>query len=313
MNAIQIEGLTKSFGKFRALDGLTLSVERGAVFGFLGPNGAGKTTTLRILTGLAHADGGKATIDGLEVGKSAEIPARIGYLPEDPAFYPWMTGIEALEMMCQIHKIPTAERKQRIGELLEMAGLSEASKRRVGGYSRGMKQRLGLAQALIHRPPVLLLDEPASALDPAGRKEVLSMIDGLRNSCTVFMSTHILADVERICDTVAIIDHGKLVITAHSDELIARYAIPMLALEVESEGQLEGLAAEVRLLTWAKTAVVDGRRLTVVVNDLTAAQHDLLNRAVNAGLVVTHYEQVKPSLEDVFLRIVENGKEARPQ
>lgn len=311
MSAIQIEGLTKSFGKFRALNGLSLSVESGTVFGFLGPNGAGKTTTLRILTGLAHADGGQAWVEGLEVGKSAEIPSRIGYLPEDPAFYSWMTGIEALDSMCQIHKIAAPERKRRVSELLELAGLTEAGNRRVGGYSRGMKQRLGLAQALIHRPRVLLLDEPASALDPAGRKEVLSLIEGLRGQCTVFMSTHILADVERICDTVAIIDHGQLIINAQRNALITRYAIPTLALEVDEGGQLAGLAAEVRQLAWSTAVEVDGRRLTVTVNDLATAQRELLTKAVAAGLVVTLYEQVKPSLEDVFLRIVENGKEAR--
>ena len=311
MSAIQIEALTKSFGKFRALDGLSLTVEDGTVFGFLGPNGAGKTTTLRILTGLAHADGGGAWVDGLEVGKSAEIRSRIGYLPEEPAFYPWMTGIETLETMGQIHRIEKTERRRRVDEMLEMAGLTEAGKRRVGGYSRGMRQRLGLAQALIHRPQVLLLDEPASALDPAGRKDVLGMIEALRGQCTVFMSTHILADVERICDAVAIIDHGKLVVNARREDLIARYAIPMLALEADDADRLSQLAAEVRQMDWARAVAVEGKRLTVTVKDLAAAQRELLGRAVAAGLVVTHYEQVKPSLEDVFLRIVENGKGTR--
>jgi len=311
MSAIRIEALKKSFGKFRALDGLSLTVEGGTVFGFLGPNGAGKTTTLRILTGLAHADSGSTWVDGLEVGKSAEIPSRIGYLPEEPAFYPWMTGIETLETMGQIHRIEKAERRRRVDEMLEMAGLTEAGKRRVGGYSRGMRQRLGLAQALIHRPQVLLLDEPASALDPAGRKDVLGMIEGLRGQCTVFMSTHILADVERICDTVAIIDHGKLVVNARRDDLIARYAIPMLALEADDAARLNQLATDVRQMDWARAVVVEGRRLTVTVKDLAAAQRELLARAVAVGLVVTHYEQVKPSLEEVFLRIVENGKGSR--
>lgn len=311
MSAIQIEALTKSFGKFRALDGLSLTVEDGTVFGFLGPNGAGKTTTLRILTGLAHADGGGAWVDGLEVGKSAEIRSRIGYLPEEPAFYPWMTGIETLETMGQIHRIEKTERRRRVDEMLEMAGLTEAGKRRVGGYSRGMRQRLGLAQALIHRPQVLLLDEPASALDPAGRKDVLGMIEAQRGQCTVFMSTHILADVERICDAVAIIDHGKLVVNARREDLIARYAIPMLALEADDADRLSQLAAEVRQMDWARAVAVEGKRLTVTVKDLAAAQRELLGRAVAAGLVVTHYEQVKPSLEDVFLRIVENGKGTR--
>ena len=311
MNAIRIEALTKAFGKIRALDGLSLEVEAGTVFGFLGPNGAGKTTTLRILTGLAHADGGNAWVDGLEVGKSAEIPARIGYLPEEPAFYPWMTGVETLELMGKIHRIDKTERRRRVDEILELAGLAEAGKRRVGGYSRGMRQRLGLAQALIHRPPILLLDEPASALDPAGRKDVLSLIEGLRGKCTVFMSTHILADVERICDTVAIIDHGRLITHARREDLIARYSIPMLVLETDDLDRLPQLAAEVRQLDWVRAVELDGRQLTVTVKDLSTAQRELLSRAVTAGLVVTHYEQVKPSLEDVFLRIVENGNETR--
>lgn len=311
MNAIRIEALTKAFGKIRALDGLSLEVEAGTVFGFLGPNGAGKTTTLRILTGLAHADGGNAWVDGLEVGKSAEIPARIGYLPEEPAFYPWMTGVETLELMGKVHRIEKTERRRRVDEMLELAGLAEAGKRRVGGYSRGMRQRLGLAQALIHRPPILLLDEPASALDPAGRKDVLSLIEGLRGKCTVFMSTHILADVERICDTVAIIDHGRLITHARREDLIARYSIPMLVLETDDLDRLPQLAAEVRQLDWVRAVELDGRQLTVTVKDLSTAQRELLSRAVTAGLVVTHYEQVKPSLEDVFLRIVENGNETR--
>jgi len=309
MNAIEIKGLTKSFGSFRALDGLSLTVDAGTVFGFLGPNGAGKTTTLRILAGLARADSGSAWLDGLEVGVSREIPTRIGYLPEDPAFYPWMSGIETLEGMAKIHGIDGAERKRRVTEMLELSGLTDASKRKVGGYSRGMRQRLGLAQALIHSPKILLLDEPASALDPAGRKDVLNLIEGLGGKCTVFMSTHILADVERICDTVVILDHGRLVANSRRAELIDRYAVPMLALEAADAAMLDGFATEIRSLDWARSAAVDGTRLTVTVQDLAAAQVELLKRAVAAGLVVTHYEQVKPSLEDVFLRIVENGKD----
>ncbi len=309
MSAIRTENLIKNFGSFRALDGLSLTVESGAVFGFLGPNGAGKTTTLRILTGLAHATSGTAWLDGMEAGKSPEINRKFGYLPEDPAFYPWMSAIEMLEYIGRIHGFPGKERRKRADELLELTGLIEARKRRVGGYSRGMKQRLGVAQALFHRPPVLLLDEPASALDPAGRKDILNLIEGLRGQCTVFMSTHILADVERVCDTVAIIDHGRLVTQAPRDELIARYAKPMLLLEVENGTDSTRLVEEIRLVEWARSVEVDGKRLIVTVNDLAAAQRELLNRAVALGLVVTHYEQVKPSLEDVFLRIVENSKE----
>lgn len=311
MNAIKIENLARSFGDVRALDGLTMQVEAGTIFGFLGPNGAGKTTTLRILTGLAHADSGSAWVDGVKVGESDELPARIGYLPEEPAFYAWMTGIETLDLMGRIHRMEVGYRRQRVHEMLELVGLAEAGKRRVGGYSRGMRQRLGLAQALIHQPPVLLLDEPVSALDPAGRRDVLNLIDSLRGTCTVFMSTHILADVERICDSVAVIDHGRLVASEQREKLIARYAVPVLILEADDPPGLARLAEEVRRLDWVRAVDLNGGRLTVTVNNLDAAQRDLLGRAVSAGLVITRYEQVKPSLEDVFLRMVENNKEPR--
>src|SRR5512143_3738028 len=227
MSAIRIEELRKVFGAFTALDGLSLAVEEGAVFGFLGPNGAGKTTTIRILTGLARASGGHAWVAGKEVTANGHETARqIGYLPEDPAFYTWMNPVEFLDYVGRVFKFPGAERSKRVKELIQQAGLEEAARRRIGGFSRGMRQRLGLAQALFNRPQVLFLDEPASALDPAGRKEVLEFIEQQRGQCTVFMSTHILADVERVCDTIGIINRGKLVTSSPREALLERYAIP---------------------------------------------------------------------------------------
>jgi len=169
MASIRIEGLRKVFGSFTALDSLSLSVEEGSVFGFLGPNGAGKTTTLRILTGLAHATSGKAWVAGKDMTSDGkDIAGKIGYLPEDPAFYPWMTPAEFLDYVGRVFQMSGAERSRRVKELITQAGLEEAAKRRIGGFSRGMRQRLGLAQALLNHPQVLFLDEPASALDPAG-------------------------------------------------------------------------------------------------------------------------------------------------
>ena len=312
MAAIRIEGLRKHFGNVRALDGLDLTVEPGGVFGFLGPNGAGKTTTIRILTGLARPTAGRAWIDGLDITTSRrQIAARIGYLPEDPVCYPWMTAREFLDYVGRVFGLPAQEREQRTKELLELVGLTEVSGRRIGGFSRGMRQRLALAQALVNRPGVLFLDEPASALDPVGRKEVLELIERLRGQCTVFMSTHILADVERVCDTVGIIHRGKLIVQAPQAELLARYAQPVFEVEGDngSAAHLAAWAETVRARPWVTAVSLDRTTARVVVSDVAAAKRELLPLAAQAGLPLVRYEMVRPSLEDVFVRLV--GEEAK--
>ena len=310
MVAIRIEGLHKSFGEVQALDGLGLAVEPGSVFGFLGPNGAGKTTTIRILAGLARADAGQAWIDGLEVAADRRrIASRIGYLPQDPAFYPWMTAREFVDYVGRVFGLPARERLGRTNELLHLVGLAEVADRRVGGFSGGMGQRLGIAQALVNRPSVLLLDEPVSGLDPVGRRELLQLIERLRGQCTVFMSTHILADVERVCDTVAIIDRGRLLAEAPQQELLGRYAVPAFEVEVEN-GLAEQLAAwteTLRSRSWVASVSLDRATVRVVVNDVGIARRELLASALAEGLILDRYEMVRPSLEDVFLRLVEGG------
>jgi ABC-2 type transport system ATP-binding protein len=310
MTAIQIEGLVKTFGDIRALDGLTLSIEAGSVFGFLGPNGAGKTTTIRILTGLARATAGRAWVDGVEVTAHVGRATRhVGYLPQDPAFYPWMTGQELLDYVGRTFGLPSDERHERTKGLLALTGLTKAARRRVGGYSGGMRQRLGIAQALVNRPSVLLLDEPVSSLDPVGRKELLVLIERLRGQCTVVVSTHILADVERVCDTVGIIDHGRLVIEAKQDELLARYAVPAFELEAEegSAPQLAAWAEAARAQSWVASVSLQNHTARVVVRDIEAAKQELLTSALGAGLVLVRYAMVKPSLEDVFMQLVSEG------
>ena len=307
MLAVRIEQLHKVFGSFTALEGLNLNVEEGAIFGFLGPNGAGKTTTIRILTGLAHATSGKAWVNGNEVGTNQhEIAQRIGFLPEEPAFYTWMTPPEFLDYVGNVFGLTAAERSKRTKQLLALAGLEEAAKRRIGGFSRGMRQRLALAQALMNNPSVLFLDEPASALDPEGRKEVLDFIEQLRGRCTVFMSTHILADVERVCDTIGIINHGKMVTEASREALLAQYAIPALEIEVDpqSEMALQHWDELAKSAQWVRSISIQGLVGRLVVNDISAAKRELLGLIQQAGLVLTRYEVVKPSLEEVFLQIV---------
>ncbi|NPV07602.1 MAG: ABC transporter ATP-binding protein [Anaerolineae bacterium] len=307
MDAVRCEDLRKRFGQVQALDGLTLKVPEGSVYGFLGPNGAGKTTTIRILTGLARATSGRAWVAGVELtGTGDDIAHRIGYLPEEPTFYGWMTPAEYLDYVGQVFRLPGDERRRRTAELLDLVGLSEVARRRVAGFSRGMRQRLGVAQALVNRPQVLFLDEPASALDPAGRREVLELVERLRGSTTVFMSTHILADVERVCDTVGIIARGKVVAEAGREELLSRYVVPAFELETvpEAAPALAGWAETARQEDWVDAVTLDGHRARVAVHDVPRASVDLLASLAAARLPLVRYEMVRPSLEDVFLRLV---------
>lgn len=302
---IQIEDLHKNYGTVHALDGLSMNVELGSIYGFLGPNGAGKTTTLRILTGLAHPTSGKAQVAGLNVLRDGHKLARhIGHLPEEPAFYPWMTPLEFLDYLGRLYGFSAAERGSRTRELLALVRMEDVSKRRIGGFSRGMRQRLGVAAALIHHPEVLFLDEPASALDPAGRKEVLDLIEHLRGQCTVVMSTHILADVERVCDVVGIIAKGKMLVQSSREELLERYAVPAFEVEADDHAALSRWAEDLRRISWVTAATAHNGTLRITVKDVKAAKHDLLTLAVGVGLVLNRYEEIRPSLEDVFLQLV---------
>ncbi|NLX09477.1 MAG: ABC transporter ATP-binding protein [Chloroflexi bacterium] len=301
MPAIEVHGLTKRFGDFTALDEIDLAVERGIIFGFLGPNGAGKTTTLRLMTGLARPTAGRVVIEGVEVGTNRRPP--IGYLPDAPTFYHWMNAREFLRYIAGLHGLENPP----IDAVLERVGLHDAAKKRVGGYSRGMKQRLGLAQALLPQPAVLLLDEPASALDPAGRKAILDILDDLRGEMTVFFSTHILGDAERICDEIGILDRGRLILQARRDELLARFARPIFEVDAapEATAPLQAAAERIAALPWVERTMLHGSSLRVHVRDVAAAQRELL--PLLAGLPVLRFEMLGATLEDVFLRLT-NGE-----
>jgi ABC-2 type transport system ATP-binding protein len=308
--AVICRGLTKRFGAadgVLAVDALDLDVPAGSVFGLLGPNGAGKTTTLRLLTGLARPTGGTITIDGRPVTADDAARRRIGVLDQDPRYYGWMTGRELVEFAGRLQGLSRSEARSRATGTLERVGLADAAGRRVGAYSGGMRQRLGIAQALVAAPRLLILDEPVSSLDPAGRRDLLALIADLRASATVIFSTHVLADVERICDRVGIMDRGRLVIEGSLDDLLARYAQPVYRIEPEP-GQGAGmatLAAALRATPWVDRVTEEpGGRLMVSVTDETAASAGLLPLVVAAGVRLTVFERVRPTLEDVFLRLV---------
>jgi ABC-2 type transport system ATP-binding protein len=310
---IVARNLTKRYGRITAIDGLELDVPAGSVFGFLGPNGAGKTTTLRLLTGLGRPTTGEAIVAGVPVGSDPiALGQRIGYLDQAPRLFGWMKGRELLELAGRLCGLDGPELRTRVGELLDVVDLADAAERPVGGYSGGMRQRIGIAQAIVHRPSVLFLDEPVSALDPEGRRDVLEMLERLRTTTTVFMSTHILADVERVCDRVAIVDDGRLVIESSIPELLARYATPAWEIEVEPGGEAAlALAAEgLRARSWVRSVEVDGLVGRVVMEDADGGGADLLATAAVGGLRAVRVERIRPTLEDVFLALV--GRE-RPE
>lgn len=304
--AIRCEGLTKRYGEILALDALDLEIPAGSIFGFLGRNGAGKTTTMRLLAGLAQPTEGKAWIGGVEsTNGDNTVRGKFGYLPQDPAFYTWMTPREYLNYVGQLFAMPDAERRERVEEVLSRVGLKEAARRRIGGFSGGMHQRLGIAQALLHRPPILLLDEPTSALDPAGRHEILELLAALRGEVTVFFSSHILADVERICDTIAIIHQGRLVLVEARETLLQRYAINTALLEIDpatgliSPDFLEGL----RAFPWVERVMLEEHSVRVVLRDVDTGKRALLPYVVGQGLLLNRYEWVRPTLEEIFLQV----------
>jgi ABC-2 type transport system ATP-binding protein len=305
--AIEARGLSKRFGAVLALDGLDLAVPQGSIFGLLGPNGAGKTTTIRILTGLAQPTAGTASVAGVEVAlDEPRLHRRVGYLDQDPRFYSWMKGRELLELVGRLHALSGADLRSRVAEMLERVGLVGAAERRIGGYSGGMRQRLGIAQALLHRPAILFLDEPVSSLDPEGRRDLLELIAGLRGEATVVFSTHVLSDVERICDRIAIIDRGRRVTEGPLEELLAAHARPIYRLVPApgQDGAVADLVERLRAASWSTDITRDGGLIRVTVSDADAASTELLPMVVAAGVVLDSFERARPTLEDVFLELV---------
>lgn len=304
-SAILCERLTRHYGEVKAVQELDLSVPYGSVFGFLGRNGAGKTTTIRMLTGLTHPTSGRAWVAGIETTSSDSSARRaFGYLPQSPSFYNWMTPQEYLDYSARLYGLEVNDTQSRIREVLALVGLEKAKKRRIGGFSGGMLQRLGIAQAMVHRPPVVMLDEPTSALDPAGRYEVLDLIDHLRGQVTVFLSSHILTDIERVCDTVAIIREGVLVLRSGRDELLELYATQAVELELE-HGQAfpPAFVAAACSQTWFSGKTQENSTLRLSVNNLEQAKQELLPLVAQYGLALNRYEWVHPTLEEIFLKV----------
>ena len=298
-----VKDLRPGFGliKKRILDGISFRVREREIFGFIGPNGAGKTTTLKVLMGLIRPTSGRASILGHDV---SEITFRrqIGFLPEQPYFYDYLTGGEILRFYAKLSGVSSQSRERRVADLLELVGLSEAGNTRLRSYSKGMLQRIGVAQALVHDPQVVFLDEPMSGLDPVGRKEVRDIILRLRDEGkTVFMSTHILSDVEMVCDRVAIIVSGKIRYEGAIDEFLdagePEADLVFANLPAETAVQLEeSFAARLR-------GHGDRIELRIAEKDSSA----VLRLALDAGAVVISATPHRVSLESIFLTTVNSA------
>jgi ABC-type multidrug transport system ATPase subunit len=215
---ITAENLTKSYGHTKAIEGLTLRIREGEFFGFLGPNGAGKTTTIRVLTGIIQPDGGKVTVNGRPSSEKESIAGVIGVVPESRGFYDWMTAIEYLSFFANLYSVENQE--QRIHDLLSEVDLLKRKNSRIGTYSRGMRQRLGLARALINNPKILFLDEPTLGLDPQGQEDIQQLLKKLNaGGVTIFLSSHLLNEVSNLCSRIGIINNGKMVTEGTIDEI----------------------------------------------------------------------------------------------
>jgi len=301
---IVTEHLIKSYASgwpgrppFVALDGLSLTVGRGEIFGFLGPNGAGKTTTLKILMGLVRATSGTALLLGQPAGDVA-TRRRIGFLPESPYFYDYLTAEEFLGFYGRLAGLNRADMTQRVTDLLELVGLAEARTRQLRKFSKGMLQRIGLAQALIHDPELIVLDEPMTGLDPVGRKQVRDLILSLRDcGKTVFFSTHILHDVEMICDRVGIVMKGRLVASGRVDELVRQdhtQSVEVVCQQLKVEGN-------VFIQSLATRVLQQGQQCLIVLPspDAVDALVGEIRRQGGRLLSVTPH---KASLEDLFFQ-----------
>jgi ABC-2 type transport system ATP-binding protein len=312
-SVIETKGLSKSFGDVHALKSLDLAVPKNSITGFLGPNGAGKTTTIRLLLGLNRPSSGSARIFGQDiVEESLEIRRRVGYLAQSPRFYDDMTARETLRFSARFFfRGPKAKIEARVSEMLDLVGLSEKADRPMRGFSGGERQRLGIAQAQINDPELLILDEPAAALDPMGRHAVLRIMEQLRERATIFYSTHILDDVQRVSDRVVILNRGELIAQGPVQALLAgdQGAVYTIVTQGDTELACERLSRQPWVTNLELSNVDEGTRWAVAVSDTEAAQASLLRLVMqDEWIEVIEYGRHVLDLEEIFMRLVEENE-----
>lgn len=316
---IQVENLVKRYGGHTAVDGLSFTVEEGKIYGFLGPNGAGKTTTMNVMTGYIAADGGTVDIDGNDILKKANAAkACIGYLPEVPPLYPDMTVREFLLFAAELKKVPKAERKERVAALEEKLSLSEMSNRLIKNLSKGYKQRVGLAQALVADPKVLILDEPMVGLDPKQIIEMRDLIKGLAGEHTVILSSHILSEISAVCDHILIISKGKLAASGSPEELQrmmqgeTTLSVTVIGEREQAESVLKQME-EVEHYTFEDGSEEGSILIHIETKDDADIRKTLSVALAGAGMPILSMSRSEKSLEDIFLELTENGAQTETE
>ncbi|HEY2491491.1 MAG TPA: ABC transporter ATP-binding protein [Paenibacillus sp.] len=302
MGLLRVTELTKNFGKENAVRGLTFQLEQGRCVALLGPNGAGKTTTLRMLAGLLQPSSGDITFG--ESKGLMDYRMSLGYLPQHPTFYGWMSGREYIHFAAELSGMEHKEADSRSEAVLERVGLQDAAKRRISGYSGGMKQRLGLAQALVHEPRLLLLDEPVSALDPIGRREVINLLRQIKVETTVLFSTHVLHDAEEICDDILVMAKGQLAEQGSLTSLREKYREPLVIVQVERESDALLWLNSLKSKPYVNQVDMKGDIAELTVHDLRSARDELMKDAAENHIPLVKFEVGSSSLEDMFVKVV---------
>ena len=301
---LECRGLRRRYGDLTAVDGVGFQISPGETYGLLGPNGAGKTTTISMIAGLLDRDDGEVTVDGQPMSSHAvRAKAAIGYVPQDLAIYPDLSGRENLMFFARLYGMPTADAKRRSAEVLEVTGLTDRAGDATKKYSGGMKRRLNIGIGLLHRPKLLILDEPTVGVDPQSRNAILESVEGLSGEgMAVLYTTHYMEEAERLCDRVGIIDHGKLIAEGTRGELVSLVGegdqVRLLA-----TGSLAKAAAELAGHPWVRQASATDQGIDVVVEDARSHLPEVLASAAAAGAVIRSVEVTEPDLEAVFLHL----------
>lgn len=304
MDILSTTHLSKNFGAHKVIDDLTLSVPEHTVFGFIGQNGAGKTTTMKMVLGLLKPTSGKITVCGETVTYGQTKTNRnIGYLPDVPEFYGYMKPYEYLKLCGEITGMTAREIKNKSDELLTLVGLDKVNKK-INGFSRGMKQRLGIAQALLNNPKLLICDEPTSALDPIGRKEILDILHQVKGKTTVIFSTHILSDVERICDSIAVLHEGKIALSGTLSEVKSQFKQEGLSIEFTSPADLETFKSAPQMKPFLINSIQTGTNLTLHIKDVANTESTVIATLADRQLLPVRFEVLEPTIETLFMEVV---------